>query len=477
MTVPANRTGRDRSWLTRFRQQVGLRWVLLLAVVISLLGLPEPPRANDKPAPGTTGHLVGHGGPVRAIAGDPLTGHLLTGSFDYAMMLWRIGDEGAARQVKRFDDHDGAVSAVAFHPDGKHALSGSDDGALHMWDLATAKRVRIFKGHGAKILGLAIDRAGKRALTASWDRTVRLWDVASGKVIHTLKGHTGPVNAVAFTSSGDGLLSAANDGTIRLWQADTGALQRIAHRHGWGINVMRRLGDTDRYLFGALDGTAAIFDLAANKINTTLKAHDKPVLSLAVLDKPGLIATGGGGGHIRVYRQDDWKLLESFHNPLGPVWAMAFADRGARVYFGSLDDFATSWQVKPRKPFEQVSGEFPRRFQVSKNLSLGERQFARKCSICHTLTPNDANRAGPTLHRIFGRKAGTLPNYPYSKALKSANLTWNEETIGKLFSLGPHDYLPGSKMPLQQISDNAKRNALIEFLKQSTGGPVKTDAN
>ena len=444
----------------------------LLAPVLALLGWSVAAQANDKAALQAAGSLVGHGGPVRAIASNPKSGQLLTGSFDYAMMLWQVGQDRTPRQLKRFDDHDGAVSAVAFHPDGKHVLSGSDDGALHLWDIATAKRVRLFKGHEAKILGLALDKAGKRALTASWDRTVKLWDIATGKTIHTFKGHTAPVNAVAFTSTGNAL-SAATDGTIRLWRTETGELQRIAHRHGWGINVMRRIGDTDRYLFGALDGSAAIFDLTANKVVSKLKAHDKPVLSLAVLAKPGLIATGGGGGHIRVYRQDDWKLLESFHNPLGPVWAMAFADQGARVYYGSLDDFATSWQIKPRKPFEPVAGEFPRRFQVSKNLSLGERQFARKCSICHTLTPDDANRAGPTLHRIFGRKAGTLPNYPYSPALKSAKLTWNEETIGKLFSLGPHDYLPGSKMPLQQISDTAKRDALIEFLKRATGGPAQ----
>ena len=477
MVLSANRIGRNRPWRTSYRLRAVCRCGLWFAFLLSLLSLSAPLEANDKAAQLAAGNLVGHGGPVRAIASDPKTGNVLTGSFDYAMMLWQIGEDGSARQIKRFDDHDGAVSAVAFHPDGKHALSGSDDGALHLWEIATAKHVRVFKGHGAKILGLAIDKAGKRALTASWDRTVKLWDLASGKVIHTLKGHTAPVNAVAFTSTGDGLVSAATDGTIRLWKAKTGDLQRIAYRHGWGINVMQRLGQSDRFLFGGLDGTVAIFDLAANEITTTLKAHDKPVLSLAVLDKPGLIATGGGGGHIRVFRQDDWKLLEAFHNPLGPVWAMAFADQGARVYFGSLDDFATSWQVNPRKPFERITGKFPRRFQVSKNLSLGERQFARKCSICHTLTPDDANRAGPTLHRIFGRKAGTLPKYPYSKALKSVDLIWNEETIGKLFSLGPHDYVPGSKMPLQQISDKAKRDALIEFLKQSTGGPVKTNAN
>ena len=138
------------------------------------------------------------------------------------------------------------------------------------------------------------------------------------------------------------------------------------------------------------------------------------------------------------------------------------------MYFGGLDDFATVWQITPRKPFEKVATKFPRRFQVSKNISLGERQFARKCSICHTLKPDDANRAGPTLFKLFGRRAGSLPDYPYSKALKTIDIVWTPETVDSLFRLGPHDYTPGSKMPLQQIAEKEKRDALIEFLKAAT---------
>lgn len=466
LDVRDDRPGQMWPWLRH-----SLKWscdkLILLCVSVASCSVAVAADDNAK-ALKAAGHLVGHGGPVRAIAVEPKSGRILTGSFDYAMMLWRVGEDGVARQVKRFDDHNGAVSAVAFHPDGKQVLSGSDDGALSLWNLASGKKDHLFTGHGAKILGVAIDHTGRFVATASWDRTVRIWNAVDRKLVHILKGHTAPVNAVSFSRDGRQVLSGATDGTIRLWNTETGDLERITYRHGWGINVLRRLGDSDRYVFGGLDGTAAIFDLKANKVTAKLKSHDKPVLSVAVLDQPGLVASGGGDGEIRVYRQGDWKLLETFRNPLGPVWAMAFADQGARVYYGSLDDFATVWQVSPRKPFEQVASSFPRRFQVNKNISLGERQFARKCSICHTLRPDDANRAGPTLFGVFGRKAGTLAGYPYSKALKSLKLIWNEETIAKLFELGPDDYTPGSKMPLQRIADKAKRDALITFLKEAT---------
>ena len=415
------------------------------------------------------GNLFGHGGPVRTIAAEVGTGRLLTGSFDYTMMLWQLGEDGSARRLKRFDDHDSAVSAVAFLPDGRHALSASDDGVLHLWALGTGRKLHAFRGHAARILGIAIDESGRWAATASWDWTVRLWDLERRQASHVLKGHAGPVNGVQFSADAARVVSAGHDGTIRFWTRATGRLQRAAYKHGWGINVIRRLGNTEQYAFGALNGTAAIYDAAADRVVHNFEAHEKPVLALAVLSQPGLVAIGGGEGRIAVYRQGDWKVLETYTNLFGPVWALAFADRGARLYFGGLDDHATAWQVTPRRGFEPAPSKVPRRFQVgSGERSLGEVEFARKCSICHTLTSNGANRAGPTLYRIFGRRAGSLPGYPYSAALKRLELVWTPETLGKLFELGPQTYTPGSKMPLQKITDRKKRDALVRYLERAS---------
>ena len=442
----------------------------------------QPARAQkpNQASAARTLNLIGHGGPVRAIASDPATGRILTGSFDYAMMLWHVAESGPPRKLARFDDHANAVSAVAFHPNGRLGLAASDDGNVHIWDLSKRLKVGLLAGHTGKILGLALDAGGQRAATASWDRTVRVWDLVTRRTVTVIRGHKGPVNAVAFTADGSKLLTASYDGTLRLWNSATGAPLRIVIKHGWGINVLRRLDDKGLFVFGALDGASAVVSIAENRIVHRFPQHERPVLSLAVLAKPGLIATGGGDGRIRVYRQGDWKPIESYRSPYGPVWALAFVDNGARLYFGGLDDFATAWQVSPREPPRPVDGRFPRRFQVaSAEVSLGERQFARKCSVCHTLRGGDANRAGPTLDGVFGRRAGSLPGYPYSDALKGAKLIWDAKTLGKLFELGPHVYTPGSKMPLQRIADKAMRDALIAYLKvatSKTSGPTSKRA-
>jgi len=48
------------------------------------------------------------------------------------------------------------------------------------------------------------------------------------------------------------------------------------------------------------------------------------------------------------------------------------------------------------------------------------------------------------------------------------DIVWTEETLSRLFELGPEVFTPGSKMPLQKMSDPAEREALIAFLKAAT---------
>ena len=175
-------------------------------------------------------------------------------------------------------------------------------------------------------------------------------------------------------------------------------------------------------------------------------------------------------------RAADGAVLEEHKNAFGPVWALAFTADAKGLYYGGLDDFATLWTFAPRQPFEPVDSTFPRRFQVRGQAdsleAKGELQFARKCSVCHTLTPDGGNRAGPSLHGVFGRRIATLPGYPFSEPLKKLEIVWSEASVAQLFELGPDVLTPGSKMPLQRMTDKAERDALIAFLRVATTAAV-----
>jgi cytochrome c len=417
--------------------------------------------------------LVGHGGPVHAIQLNEAKTRALTGSFDYSMMLWDIGAD-KPKVLKRFDEHDHWVKAVSFLPGEKRALAGGGRD-VWLWDLESGKSVHIFKGHTAEISALALSPDGKWAASASSDRTVRLWNLKNLKPGPVLTGHKGPVNGVAFSRDGKNIYTASYDGTVVLWDSNTGAFKRVLYRHGFGINTMRRLPGGEQLVFGALNGKALVIDGKTGERVHEFKSIQGPYLAIAIQEKPGLLALSGfqkkGGdviGIIRVVRLGDWAPIEEYEDPRGLIWVMDFGPLGATIYYGGKDDYVAVWQVRPRKPFETLSGPVPRRYERTKTDDPGELQFARKCSLCHTLTSNGGNRAGPSLYKLFGRKAGSLPGYPYSDALKKADIVWSEETIELLFGLGPNHYTPGTKMPLQRIADPKTREALIAFLKVAT---------
>jgi len=409
-------------------------------------------------------NLVGHGGPVNAVSISPDGKSALSGSLDYAVMLWDI-KKPQPTNTKRFITHKGAVSAVQFLPSGDKALSSGDDATVYLWDTNKKELLHEFKGHTAKVVSLSVSEDSTTAASASWDGTIRLWDLNNKKSLHTIKVHNEPVNAVLISPDGKFAYSGGYDGKIRAWNVQTGDFIKELHSHGWPINIMRWLPDQKHIVFGATNGDAQIVDVNAAKISKILIPHTKPVLGLAVSKEHNLIATGGNDGVIRVWSIKDWSSIGETRTILGPVWALAFTNDGKSLYYGSLDDEVKHWKVSMNDDENLWKGHKPRRFQVKTGMKLGELQFARKCSVCHTLKAGDANRAGPSLHNVFGRKAGSLKDYVYSEGIKKSNVIWNEKTIDMLFAKGPQHIVPGSKMPLQMVPNDEKRKALIEYLK------------
>ena len=91
-------------------------------------------------------------------------------------------------------------------------------------------------------------------------------------------------------------------------------------------------------------------------------------------------------------------------------------------------------------------------------------QVYKTCGICHSL---DKNGVGPKHAGVFGRTAGTVPDYRYSPALQKSGIVWNDETLDKWLS-DPQALVPGTKMFF--AVDNAKDRAdVIEFLKAKGG--------
>jgi cytochrome c len=88
-------------------------------------------------------------------------------------------------------------------------------------------------------------------------------------------------------------------------------------------------------------------------------------------------------------------------------------------------------------------------------------QIYQACTDCHSIDENDV---GPRHRGVFGRKAGSLPDYDYSDALKNANIVWNEETLDKWLT-NPQDFVPGVKM-FFHLDSAQDRADVIAFLRE-----------
>jgi cytochrome c len=91
----------------------------------------------------------------------------------------------------------------------------------------------------------------------------------------------------------------------------------------------------------------------------------------------------------------------------------------------------------------------------------------QKCAICHSLNNGGANRVGPNLFGIFGRKAGSFAGFNYSPAMKASGIVWDDETLAK-FLRDPKDSLPGNRMSFPGIKDDGVLQDLLQQLKQAT---------
>jgi nitrite reductase (NO-forming) len=92
----------------------------------------------------------------------------------------------------------------------------------------------------------------------------------------------------------------------------------------------------------------------------------------------------------------------------------------------------------------------------------------RKCQACHSMDAGK-NMLGPSLAGVIGRKAGTLPSYDYSPAMKNADIVWNAQTLDKYLS-NPGKTVPGNKMPFPGLKTDHDRDDVIAFIASASGG-------
>ncbi len=402
--------------------------------------------------------LRGHGGPVRALVVSPDGATVISGSFDTSAIRWSL-TRNAAEQVMRF--HESAVNAVALTPDGR-IVTGGEDSRIAVWRPDAPAPERVLQGHVAPIVSIAVSPDGATIASASWDRTVRLWPLAGGEP-RVLDAHSQNVNGVMFTPDGRSLVSAGYDLTLRIWPLDGGSPTIVTLPTP--LNSVAIASDGE-IVAGGADGRV-FFLSPSGELRGELESGQVPIIGVALSPDGALIAAAGIRGSVAIIDRRMRTLVRTLVGPGLPVWSVAFLPDNRTLVTGGTDRMIRRWDTSTGDHI----GSVPMSSAGDPLAAYGDdrgAQVFRACIACHTLTPDEGNRAGPTLHGIFGRRIATLNGYNFSPALKQLDVVWTPETVARLFEVGPMAYTPGTKMPEQTIGSAEDRDALVKFLEKAT---------
>lgn len=84
------------------------------------------------------------------------------------------------------------------------------------------------------------------------------------------------------------------------------------------------------------------------------------------------------------------------------------------------------------------------------------------CRSCHSVEPGK-HGIGPSLFGIVGTKAGGIPGFNFSPALRNSGVTWDRQSLDTWLQ-GPMKMVPGTRMVIG-VSDPKKRQEVIDYLE------------
>jgi WD40 repeat protein len=178
---------------------------------------------EDRTAAEPAFRLVGHAGPVLAVAFTPDGSRIVTAGADRAVKVWSARDGALARSLNH---HLEVVNAIAFAPAPAggsappECATGSADRTLRVWQPESGRMVRIVRKHEGSILAVVWSPDGKSIYTAGAEGVLRRVAADSDEIVGSWKAHEDWIQAIAMSPDGKTLATGDASGSVKLWVID-----------------------------------------------------------------------------------------------------------------------------------------------------------------------------------------------------------------------------------------------------------------
>jgi cytochrome c len=94
------------------------------------------------------------------------------------------------------------------------------------------------------------------------------------------------------------------------------------------------------------------------------------------------------------------------------------------------------------------------------------RQLSTECWTCHDLYEKNI-KVGPYLVGVFGREAGSVPDFAYSEGFRRSRIVWDRQSISAYLSNVP-GFIPGTNMVSRSVTNPVELRALVFYLEHAT---------
>lgn len=267
------------------------------------------------------------------------------------------------KYVQSLSGHSDWVKAIAINPTSTQLVSGSFDSKIKLWNLTTGELEATLDYHDRGVFAVVISPDGKTLASTSWDKTIKLWDLPSGDLIDTLTGHCGSVRSAVFTSDSQTLISCSFDETIKIWDVTQGKLIKTLADYSSAVYSLALHPNGKTLATGIGDGSIVLWNLPTNTQIAILSGSLDVVESLAITPNGRTLIAGNGDGSIQLWQLNQAELSNdslSWHRPsptiaslrdtltvhTGEVTALAIAPDGESFASASADGTVKIWDLQ-----------------------------------------------------------------------------------------------------------------------------------